>query len=926
MLHQTMAAKINETDRIRMARRITRKHSGIIARLFQPRRMMALIAGTQVGPYQILSLAGTGGMGEVYRARDPKLGRDVALKVLPDSLANDQERTARFEREARTLAALNHPNIASIYGFEAGALVMELVEGATPKGPMPFDEAWHIASQIIAALEYAHASGIIHRDLKPANIKVTADGVVKLLDFGLAKVFTEPGVEKSADLSNSPTLTMATEVGVILGTAAYMAPEQAKGRNVDKRADIWAFGVVLYELLTGHQLFQAEDVSETLAHVLTKQPDWNKVPPKARALLQACLEKDPKRRLRDIGDSQRLLQNETAQSPEANRRTISRKFASAMFAVLLVVAILLAAATGIVVWNSRPTPSTAITRFSFAIPEAYRLLNSGTPIIAMSPDGSNIVYIANQQLYLRSMSDPEAHPVQGTAKGPYTPFFSPDGNWIGFYSRLDGKFEKVAVSGGAPLPICDAEFLPWSATWGPDDKIYFTAPAAGIQRAPANGGTAEVVVASKRGEFFSSPQILPDGDGLMFSLARTSGFTRWDKAQIVVQSLKSGSRKVVFEGGSDARYVPTGHLVYALGSTLYAIRFDVQKLQVAGGPVEITEGVRRSVDATTAATVFAFSNSGSMVYVPGGTTAGASGERILAMVDRKGMRKPLPIPPGFYAQPRISQDGKQLALYSDDGKDSAIQIYDLSGTTPLRRLTFTGRNYKPVWTRDGQHIVYTSDRDGDEAIYWQRADGTGSAERLAHVEQGVSPQSEAWSLDGKTLIVNLRIGGRSAGLATVTAGQDQKPKMLIPGGGNPSLSPDGKWIAYPFLDSIRQNVYVQAFPPNETKYLISTADKGGNNPLWSPDGKQLYYLTLDSRQVMSVDVRQSGAGLSLGKPTPLPIEGIAQPGPRSYDIMPDGTFIALFPEAQPGPAGPQVDQLNITLNWFTELRQRVPVK
>jgi serine/threonine protein kinase len=296
MLHQTMAAKINETDRIRMARRITRKHSGIIARLFQPRRMMALIAGTQVGPYQILSLAGTGGMGEVYRARDPKLGRDVALKVLPDSLANDQERTARFEREARTLAALNHPNIASIYGFEAGALVMELVEGATPKGPMPFDEAWHIASQIIAALEYAHASGIIHRDLKPANIKVTADGVVKLLDFGLAKVFTEPGVEKSADLSNSPTLTMATEVGVILGTAAYMAPEQAKGRNVDKRADIWAFGVVLYELLTGHQLFQAEDVSETLAQVLTKQPDWNKVPPKARALLQACLEKDPKRR------------------------------------------------------------------------------------------------------------------------------------------------------------------------------------------------------------------------------------------------------------------------------------------------------------------------------------------------------------------------------------------------------------------------------------------------------------------------------------------------------------------------------------------------------------------------------------------------------------------------------------------------------
>jgi serine/threonine-protein kinase len=891
--------------------------------------------GRTIAHYEIEARLGSGGMGDVYRARDSRLGRSVAVKTLPDAFAHDPDRVARFEREAKLLASLNHPNIAALYGLEQAAgqhfLVMELVEGDTlaeriARGPILIDAALNIAHQIAEACEAAHEKGVVHRDLKPANVKITPEGKVKVLDFGLAKALDSAPAQV---MSDSPTLlSAATGVGVMLGTAGYMSPEQVRGHSADQRSDVFSFGCVFYEMLTGRQTFPGETVADIIGSIVAREPDLRALPanlnPRAHDLIRRCLAKNRRDRWHAVADLRLELEAIMADPHGVRNATVPGRPVWKLATAFSAAVVLLAAVTGFVVWNWRPAAPTAITRFSIVIPESERLLNSGTPILAMSPDGSNIAYIANQQLYLRSMSDLDTHLVEGTARGPYAPFFSPDGHWIGFFSRLDGKFEKVAVSGGAPVPICDAEFRPWSATWGADDRIYFASPGTGILRVPANGGTVEIVVPAKRGEYFSSPQLLPDGDGLMFSVARTSDFARWDKAQIIVQSLKSGGRKVVFEGGSDARYVPTGHLVYALGSTLYAVRFDVRTLQVAGGPLVITQRVRRSIDATSAAAHFAFSNTGSMVYVPGGPSL-ASGARLLAIVDRKGVRKPLPIPSGLYAQPRVSPDGKQLALYTDNGSDSAIQIYDFSGTSPLRRLTFTGRNYKPIWTPDGQRVVYSSDRDGEEAIYSQRADGAGSAERLVRVEPGASPQSEAWTLDG-TLIVNIRIGGRSGGLATFIPGQDQQLKMLIPGGGNPSVSPDGKWIAYPLLDNVRQNVYVQAFPPNGSTYSISAADQGGNNPLWSRGGKELYYLTLDTRQVMAVDVRKSGPGLAFGNPTPLPIEGISGPGPRPYDIMPDGTFIALFPDGQASPARPQVDQLNITLNWFSELRQRVPVK
>jgi serine/threonine protein kinase len=763
---------------------------------------------------------------------------------------------------------LNHPNIAVIYDLEeANAtrfLVLELVEGETladriQRGRIPTEEALTIARQIAEAFEAAHEKGVIHRDLKPANVKITPEGNIKILDFGLAKAL-EAAPQQAA--SNSPTIltAAATNGGMILGTAGYMSPEQARGHATDQRSDIFSFGCVLFEMLTGQQTFQGETVTDLIASVVAREPDFTALPanlnPKLEDLIRRCLAKNRKERWHSIADVRVEIQSILADPEGLKLRTIrdgiERRPLWKRVLPVTVAAILAGLVGAVAVWDLRPSPPGRPARFSIVLPDSQRFTTRGLQLVTISPDGANIVYVANEQLYLRAVGEMEAKPIQGTKKSAVAPFFSPDSSWIGLYARTDGKFEKVSVTGGAAVAICDAENFPWSASWGPDDQIFIAHPTGDIQQVSAAGGEPKSVITAKPGELLHGPQLLPGGDALLFTVASTAArFDRWDRAQIVVQSLKSGERKVVIDGGSDARYLPTGHIVYALGSTLFAIRFDAKRLELVGNPIPVLEGVMRSYDGASGAADFSVSNGGSLVYVPGEPVPGRE-TRTLALVDRAGIRKPLNLPAGNYGQPRVSPDGKQLVLDTDDGKDRFVAIYDFAGS-PLRRLTFGGHNERPLWTRDGKHIVFASDRDGDPALFWQPADNSGPAERLTKVESGTVPQAESWTQDN-VLVFSNRIGGRSGGLATFALGVDQVPKVLAKEPlGNPSLSPDGRWFAYSSSESGgRSNIYVEPYPRTKARYQIST--NGGVSSLWSPDGKQLYYVEIFRGQLMSVDI------------------------------------------------------------------------
>ncbi len=582
---------------------------------------MAFTSGTQLGSYEILSPLGKGGMGEVWRARDQKLGREFAIKTLPEEFAKDEERLARFEREAKLLASLNHPNIAAIYGLEehdgTRFLVLELVEGDTlaerlRRGAIPIEESLTLAFQIAEALEAAHEKGVIHRDLKPANIKVTPDGKIKVLDFGLAKAFAGDGTD--ASLSQSPTLSMAaTQQGVILGTAAYMSPEQASGAATDKRADIWAFGVVLFEMVTGRQLFTGKTASHVMGTVLNIEPDWNSLPgnlhPRVRMLLERALEKEAKDRLSGISDArvdiQKILADPggvivqpVAEVIQAPPRPILR-----WIALAVVLSVIVAGMAG---WYLKPEPPGSVVRFDYELPAGQQFRNTARPVVAVSPDGQQFVYNATGGLYLRSMDELEARIIPGTEEALTNPFFSPDGQWVGYWSGDDAQLKKIAVSGGASVPLCEATNL-FGASWGDDNTIVFGQPE-GVMRVSENGGEPELLVATEQGEQVYGPQILPDGKSVLFTLVAAPA-TSWDEAQIIVQSLDTGERKAVVEGGSDGRYVPTGHLVYALEDVLTAVPFDLASLAVTGGPVSIVEGVARAPVFQTGVGQFSFSGS-----------------------------------------------------------------------------------------------------------------------------------------------------------------------------------------------------------------------------------------------------------------------------------------------------------------------------
>jgi len=943
---------------------------------------MTLTAGTRLGPYEVTALIGRGGMGEVHRAHDTKLNRDVALKVLPEQFALDADRLARFKREAQVLASLNHPNIAAIYGLEESdgvrALVLEFVEGPTlaelisgsshqapaaaetsesasrgaaargggaPRA-LSMDEALPIARQVAEALEAAHEHAIIHRDLKPANIKLRPDGVVKVLDFGLAKALNEDGA--TADLSHSPTVSLAaTQAGVILGTAAYMSPEQAKGFAADQRSDLFSFGVVLYEMLTGRPPFTGDTVHDVLASVLAREPDLSALPsnlnPRLPELLRRCLEKNPKRRWQAVGDLRVELEVIAAapQSAPAVTQVVVQPRPLWKRAIPVLGGVILATAlTSVGWWNFRPstTPLT-ITRFPFTLPEGQQFINSVRYLVAISPDGTQMAYVANGRLYLRSMSEFEARLIAGienTQGGVLNPVFSPDGGSVAYMTFSGGttRIHRIAVSGGTAVTISQIQGTnyPNGMSWG-TDGIVFDQPA-GIMRVSANGGKPELLVSVKNIEEAHGPRMLSGGQAVLFTLATGTGADRWDKAQIVVQSLRSGERKILIEGGSDARYVPTGHIVYALEGVLFAVPFDLNRLEVTGGPIPVVEGVRRSAGAVTGGAHFSVSDTGSLIYVPG-PTGTRTIERAVALADRAGVVTRLPVPAGPYVHLRVSRDGTRLAVGSDDDKEGIVWIYRLDGTSAMQRLTLEGGNRFPIWSADGQRVAFQSDRGGDLGIFSQRVDGTGPAERLTKPEQGEAHVPESWSPDGRHVSFSVAKG---VGFSLWTLSLDDK--KATPYGdvqsGNPIgsvFSPDGRWIAYSSspnsigAPSPNRGVYVQPFPATGAIYQVPR-QQFDFHPVWAPDGTELIYVpTVASGQFAAVSVTTRPA-VTFGSPVSLPARVTADrigSEMRAYDILPDGRFIGLVNTSEADSlraAG--APEIRVVLNWFEELKRRVP--
>jgi serine/threonine-protein kinase len=913
-------------------------------------RAMSLPVGSRVGPYEIVASIGAGGMGEVYRARDSRLKRDVALKVLPSHVAASADRLARFQREAELLAALNHPHIAQVHGFEEDdsvrALVMELIDGEDlaarlARGPLPLDEALSLAHQIAEALEAAHDHGIVHRDLKPANIMVTRTGCIKVLDFGLAKGAAAGGGAGSdaADPSaaNSPTLTAPTQMGVILGTAAYMAPEQAKGKAVDRRADIWAFGAVLFEMLTGTRAFAGADISDTLAAVLRQEIDWSALPSatpiSVRIMLARCLERDARRRLRDIGEARIVLEDPAqavagsiAQSGSAvasrARPTAWRRAWSLGLPLLGIAALLVA----LLIARRVPDASAEVTRLPVGLSQAQQFTLSRLAV-AVAPDGRSVAFAADDVLYLRSLDDFTARAISGT-NGAINPAFSPDGQSLVFWA--DSGVKRIAITGGTPVTICAVVPAPANIAWS-GDAILFTPQDGTVMQVPAKGGTPQVLVdAGNDVDLILTPQMLPNQQSILFTIARRAGALE-DPAtatprnavapKTVVQSLATGARKIIHEGGLHARYLPTGHLAYFDDGTLLAAPFDVERLEVVGPAVPVIEGVRGFgvFGSGVSSAHWAVSEGGTLVYVPGPVGAGEQ----FMFFDAQGAAEPLGLPSGRFAFPRISPDGKRVAFNADQGGQAAVFIYELSDAIAVRRVTYGGNNRFPVWSADGQRISFQSDRDGDRALFWQMTDG-GQAERLTRPAADVSHVPESWSPDGRVLLFSetkrfesslwrLNLDDR-----TIAPVSEVRQLSLPP---HATFSPDGRWFAYQVGTQgfSEGTTYVEPFPPTGIKHQIGR----GGRPMWSRDGKQLFFVPSPGRfMVVSVTTQPSFAFS-----TPRAVRrgfGISPPAsPRMFDITPDGRILGLgtrSADASPAP------QLHVVVNWFEELKQKVPVQ
>ena len=895
---------------------------------------MGLEPHTRLGAFEVLSPLGAGGMGEVYRARDTRLGRDVAVKVLPDAFSRDAERLARFEREAHLLASLNHPGIAAIHGIEESDgirfLVLELVPGETlaerlRTGALRLPEILDIARQIAAALAAAHEHGVIHRDLKPANIQLTGKGVVKLLDFGLAKGL-EGGTLPSG-LSQSPTLSVVgTRDGVILGTAPYMSPEQARGEELDKRTDVWSFGCVLYETLSGRRAFAGATISDTIASILEREPDWPALPASTpasiRSLLRRCLQKDRNRRLREIADAQ--LEIEEIQSVGGSGASEiagpPARSGRAWIAAALAGLIVAIASLGWRAWTRSRDIAPAVhqaTRLNISLPITTGVTReaegNSVGALALSPDGRHIVYLSasvgRRRLYLRELDQLEPTPIAGT-EGGYNPFFSPDGAWLGF--AADGKLKKVPLRGGAPTVLCDAPTVR-GASWGPDGMILFGLYAGGLSRVAAAGGTPQVATTldASRGEVRHAwPQILPDGRAALFSI-RTARHERVDEARIAVLSLETGRSADVLTGGIYPRYVSSGHLLYWRPSSLFAVPFAPDRLAIAGEAAPVLEGVAGNVGP--GAVYAEVAGNGSLVYLAGGDDPVPHGT--LVWLDRQGKTEPITREQKVYGELALSPDGRRIAVTIADRPDTRGDLWVLDlGRGTWTRLTSGEATRFAIWSPEGDQIVFASDRDGWFSPFRVRADGTGGIEPLLQCTDSLCWPTSL-SPDGKTLALRRFNPGTQWDLWIMPLDGKHAAQPFVAtksSEGHACFAPDGHWIAYSSNETGRGEIFVRPFPKGDQKVQISKGADSG--PVWSRSGREIFYVSGDQR-MMAVTVRTAPT-FTAGTPQPLFEWTFDAP----FGVSPDGQRFVTIDRPRSPPAPPQ---LVVIPDFLDELRARL---
>jgi eukaryotic-like serine/threonine-protein kinase len=884
---------------------------------------MAIQLGQRLGPYEILSPIGAGGMGEVYRARDTRLERIVAVKILPDHLSDRAELRERFEREARTVASLNHPHICTLHdiGQQDGTdfLVMEYLEGETlgerlKKGPLPLDQVLQYAIEIADALDKAHRKGITHRDLKPGNIMLTKSGT-KLLDFGLAKLRGPQA--PVASLSALPTeASDLTAQGTILGTLQYMAPEQLEGKEADARTDIFAFGLVIYEMATGKKAFEGKSQASLIAKILETDPPpisslQPMTPPALDRVVKKCLAKEQEKRWQDAGDLCDELRwiaesSVTQRVAEGSAPIRKKSLTMALWAGIAVAASIMAG----IAWFLKPTTPKVVTRFAISLPTGQRL-DTRRRAIAISPDGTRLVYVVAQsgaanQLYVRTMDGLEARPIPGT-EGVADPFFSPDSQWVGF--SAGSKLKKIRLSGGEPVSLA-GDVNPvgaLGASWSSQGMIAFAPQVTGpILQVSDGGGSPLPLTRLAKGEGGDIvPQLLPGGKGLLFLYSPGFAPTGLDSI-VAAQSLETGERRDLLQvqGVTIPSYASTGHLVYVQGTNLMAVPFDYHRLAVAGTPVPINEGVLPAQ--------FSISSTGSLVYVPGSVQLR---QLKLVWVDRKGAEQPVPAPPHNYVMPRVSPDGHRVAAGLEEA-DSQIWLYDL-GRDTLTRLTFEGStNVDPIWTPDGKRIVF---KGSSNRLFFQPADGSGPAQEFTKSELTPNNVPASFSPDGQVLAFMGQ--NRSFDVYTLPL-NDGKPQPFLETPSNetaPRFSPDGRWIAYASDESGRYEIYVRPYPGPGGKWQIST--EGGTEPVWNPRGRELFYRARN--KMMAVDVTPQPT-FSAGKPRML-FEGPYVPSPRSfqdYDVSPDGQRFLMLKSSEQEKSAPA--QINVVLNWFEELKQKVP--
>lgn len=910
------------------------------------------LVGRRIGTFEFRSLLGRGGMGEVYRAHDSKLGRDVAIKVLPAAFTAEPNRVVSLEREARVVAALNHPHIAAIHGLEESegvrGLVLELVEGQTlaqklteaAKSSTPglrLKEALPIARQIADALEAAHEKGITHRDLKPANVKVTPDGVVKLLDFGIAKVVTGDG--PGLDFTHAQTVTAATGAGLIAGTVGYMSPEQARGKLVDKRTDIWAFGCVLFEMLSGKMAFDGDTVTDTIAAILERDPDWSTLPahtPRAvRRLIHRCLEKETKQRLRDIGDA-RVEIEQIIQSPNADidadlavhqSRTWRRRAQLAITGG----AVAALSATGLAaVALSRDhtaAPDSRVVRMTVDLPQNQTIGPEFNSKIALSPDGTHLAFTPLPgPVYIRRLDSLENQPLEITKSIGFrgAPLFSPDGGSISFieFNSIFGwtrPFLKAPIAGGTPTRLVEYDSF-HRGDWAADGWIYWTSSyPGGIVRVRDSGGPIETVTeldAKKAERSHRFADLLPGGRALIYTAA-FEDISSYNDARIELWDLTTRQKKTLIEGGTSAVYSPSGHIVYARQGKLLAAAFDLQRREVTGPPFEVLDGVMMS--GNTGAANFSLSDRGDLAYVPG---AADGGNRTLVWVDRSGKADPLPLPPASYLYPRISPDGQSLAV-EIEGPNHDFYFYDFARTV-LSKVTTNGMSHAPVWSPDGKQVAFRSWQLGGMTMWLMPSDRSAAPTRLDPAGTRQSPVS--FSPDGKFLSFDEKDPQTRDNVMVLPLGGDRAPlpvaqSRFLEGSGK--FSPDGRWIAYASFESGRPEVWVQAFPGPGLKLQVS--NNGGFDPVWRRSGGELYYRTGNKMMAVSVTTTPTfnagaprllwegdysrGTGSSCGMPGAVS---------SNYDVSADGERFLMIREDAP----PDASRIVVVLNWAEEVKAK----